>query len=238
MLGKNFDALGDRILYLTLLGSCLLHGLFLLVSYFIVSAPAKNAVMAMEIRYHSKPKPVVEERPAQIASVSDLKESRQAAKPVTRSIIEKQLSAAAFLRDGKRISESIEVPDKQPLKMANLIEKRSITVPRVASQKITNPKYVGYNDRIRDKIRNRAYFYIDDPKFEAGEIYLTFVVTADGNLKDLQIINERSRANDYLRSVGLRSVKESSPFPPFPSDLQYPELSFNVIISFEVSHKD
>ena len=119
--------------------------------------------------------------------------------------------------------------------MTSLIEKRSISVPVVATQKITNPNYIGYNDRIRDKIRNRAYFYIDDPQFQQGEVYLTFIVTSDGNLKDLQIIGERTHANDYLRAVGLRSVKESSPFPPFPASLKYPELSFNVVISFQVN---
>jgi len=33
----------------------------------------------------------------------------------------------------------------------------------------------------------------------------------------------------------LRSIKDANPFPPFPKDLNYPELTFNVVISFEVN---
>lgn len=236
MMTKIFSLDEDRVIYWALVGSCVLHASFLGFAYFVIPPVVKAKIKTMEIQYQPKQKANVEKRQSRIESVSDLKESRKNIHASeTVKLIEKQLAGAAFLKDTIVRAQRVDVQDKQPLKMTNLVEKRSISVPVVASQKITNPKYVGYNDRIRDKIRNRAYFYIDDPKFQAGEVYLTFVVTADGNLKDLQIINDRSRANDYLRSVGLRSVKESSPFPPFPPDLQYPELSFNVVISFEVS---
>jgi hypothetical protein len=33
--------------------------------------------------------------------------------------------------------------------------------------------------------------------------------------------------------VGVKSVQEAGPFPPFPQDLNYPELTFNVSISFQ-----
>jgi outer membrane biosynthesis protein TonB len=231
---KTFSVAEDRIIYYALLGSCSMHACFLLFSFFIFPSVNKVKTKSMEIRYHAKPVQEIVEKTARIERVSDFKETRKLASLGSKNLIDKQLTGSALLRDTDKLSRRIDVPDKQPLKMTNLVEKRSISVPVVASQKITNPKYVGYNDRIRDKIRNRAYFYIDDPQFQSGEVYLTFVVTADGNLKDLQIIGERSRANEYLRTVGLRSVKESSPFPPFPADLQYPELSFNVVISFEV----
>ncbi len=235
MAARVFGALEDRIIYYALVGSCVLHVCFLGFSFFVLKLPSKPKVKPMEIRYHAQIKEKLVEHQARIDSVSDLKQSRKSAALRTKNLMDKQLANPTFLRDAEKLNRRIDVPDKQPLKMTNLVEKRSISVPVVSTQKITNPNYVGYNDRIRDKIRNRAYFYIDDPQFQAGEVYLTFVVTADGNLKDLQIITERSRANDYLRSVGLRSVKESSPFPPFPADLKYPELSFNVVISFEVS---
>ncbi|MCB9757321.1 MAG: TonB C-terminal domain-containing protein [Candidatus Omnitrophica bacterium] len=234
MASKTFSISEDRIIYYTLLGSCLIHVCFLLFSFFVLPCVNKIKTKTMEIRYHAKPIQKIVEKTARIERVADLKETRKLSSSGSKNLIDKQLTGSALLRDTAKLSRRIDVPDKQPLKMTNLVEKRSISVPVIASQKITNPKYVGYNDRIRDKIRNRAYFYIDDPQFQAGEVYLTFVVTADGNLKDLQIIGERSRANEYLRTVGLRSVKESSPFPPFPADLQYPELSFNVVISFEV----
>ncbi len=130
----------------------------------------------------------------------------------------------------------VQVPDQgQPLaKPLVSSSKRQIAVPLLQSEKISNPRYLTYHEQVRDKIRNRAYQYVDNPRFEEGEVYLTFVLASNGELKDVQIIHERSRANPFLKNVGLRSIKESVPFPAFPKDLNYPELTFNVVISFEV----
>jgi outer membrane biosynthesis protein TonB len=228
--------LEDRIIYFALIASCLVHAIILVVSYFFIPHNVKAKIKAVEIVYHSKPQAKKEVRPAEIHSVADLKEARKSTRDLlSRTEAEKQLLSSSMTRDAIRPVSKGDILDKQPIKIPSLAEKRSITVPVLTSQKITNPQYLSYNDRIRDKIRNRAYFYIDDPKFQAGEVYMTFVVSADGNLKELQVINERSHANEYLRQVGLRSIKESSPFPAFPPELRYPELSFNVVISFEVS---
>jgi len=127
----------------------------------------------------------------------------------------------------------LDKAQKQTLKTPAIEGKRQVSVPFIGAEKINNPKYINYHDRIRNKIKSRAYLYIDNPDFEVGEVYVTFVVAASGEVTAVKIIEEKSQANEYLRGVGLRSVKESSPFPPFPDDLKYPELTFNVIISFE-----
>lgn len=225
----------SRTVYYALIASCVLHLVFLAVSYFINPSILRIQPRAMEIRYRSKRIAAAEKSGASVASVSELKEARQASVE-SKSFMDRQLSKPDFLKSMAALDRSFGVADKQLAKISESAEKRVISVPVLTAQKITNPKYIGYNDRLRDKIRNRAYFYIDDPKFQAGEVYLTFVLSADGTLKDLKVSEERSRANEYLREVGLRSVRESGPFPPFPDELKYPELSFNVIISFEVSN--
>ena len=55
-----------------------------------------------------------------------------------------------------------------------------------------------------------------------------------GELQRVKVIENETKANDFLRAVGIRSIKESGPFPPFPKELRYPELTFNVVISFEL----
>ena len=69
-------------------------------------------------------------------------------------------------------------------------------------------------------------------KSDTGEVYLTFALSSDGALKQIKLIEGRTNATDYLRDIGLNSIQEASPFPPFPSDLSYPELTFNIAISF------
>jgi outer membrane biosynthesis protein TonB len=233
MLNKYFVLSEERVIYWALVGSCVVHASFLTFAYFVIPPVVKAKVKPMEIRYQPKEKQKTEQRQAKIESVSESRKNIHDSEAV--KMVQRQLAGAAFLKDTIVRAQHVDVPDKQPPKMTNLVGKRTVSLPVFASQKFTNPKYVGYDERVRDKVRNRAYFYTDDPKFEAGEVYLTFVVTKDGNLKEVQIIDGMTKANDYLRAVGLRSIKESAPFPAFPAGLDYPELTYNVVISFQVN---
>ncbi|MDD5724871.1 MAG: hypothetical protein PHX28_01815, partial [Candidatus Omnitrophica bacterium] len=60
------------------------------------------------------------------------------------------------------------------------------------------------------------------------------VVSSDGSLKDARLVEDKTTVNGYLQNVALRSVSEASPFPRFPKELDYSQLSFNIIISFEI----
>jgi hypothetical protein len=98
--------------------------------------------------------------------------------------------------------------------------------------RISSPSYISYYQIIREKIRRCAYQSYT--RQDAGEVYMSFVIASNGELNNLKVVDERSVHNDYLRSIALQSVKEASPYPAFPQDLEYPQLSFNVIISFEI----
>ena len=141
------------------------------------------------------------------------------------------------VKDLSKLAGTSQTQQKEFLgikRTSSLKSERKISVPVVKSEKITNIKYVSYNENIRQKIRQQAYKYAENPDFQSGEVYLTFILGSDGRLKDIKIIEEKTRASTFLRNVGLRSVREASPFAVFPKDLTYPELTFNVVISFEV----
>jgi len=138
------------------------------------------------------------------------------------------------ISDISKLNSDFKIDKKEAPKIDIFEPERSIMVPMLNSEKIKNPKYISYNQIIRQKIKRQAYYYVDHPDFKKGEVYLTFVVASDGRLKDIKVIEENTSANDYLRNVGLRSVRSSSPFPPFPEDLNFPELTFNVVISFQM----
>ena len=154
--------------------------------------------------------------------------------PPPKILQPKELAQAPALREAVRPPSALASHQKQPARLPSQEGKRHIDVPLLNSEKITNPNYLNYHDRVRSRIRDRAYFFVDHPDFRAGKVYLTFVLKSDGSLKAVQIIREKTQANDFLCGIGLRSIKESAPFPPFPPDLPYPELSFNIVISFEV----
>jgi len=122
---------------------------------------------------------------------------------------------------------------KPELAKPNIIAiKKKITFPPVNMDKINNASYISYYQIVREKIRRAAYQNFT--RTETGEVYLTFIVSNEGNMKETQLMEEKSSFSPYLRQTALRSIKEASPFPVFPKELDYPQLTFNVIISFEV----
>ena len=141
------------------------------------------------------------------------------------------------IKDISKISGNLLTSQKKKPTISTLDIERKITLQPMGTTKITNPKYITYNDDMRAtisrNIRKRAYTYINHEDFESGKVYLTFVLSSSGILKQLQIIDSKTFANEYLRNVAVKSIKESSPFPPFPLGFNYPEFTFNLLISFQ-----
>ncbi len=141
------------------------------------------------------------------------------------------------IKDISKLTGKLRSSDKKIQKITTLDLGKKITLPPLSAEKITNPKYLTYNDDMRDvisrNIKEKAYAYVNHPDFEAGEVYLTFVLASEGVLRGVKVIEDKTSANDYLRDVALRSIKESNPFPPFPKGFDYPEFTFNLLISFQ-----
>ncbi len=110
--------------------------------------------------------------------------------------------------------------------------RKKISLPPVDLDKIDNPSYIGYYQLIREKIKRAAYQNYS--RSDCGDVYISFVISSDGHLKNLILSGEKSSSNNYLKQIAVQSVKDASPFPNFPKELDYPQLSFNVIISFEI----
>jgi TonB family protein len=110
--------------------------------------------------------------------------------------------------------------------------KRKISLPAIEMAKIDNPSYISYYQIVREKIRRNAYQNYTHN--ETGEVYISFIISNDGYIKEVRIVEEKTTVNDYLKNIALRSIRDASPFPNFPKELDYPQLSFNIIISFEI----
>ncbi|MBL7156850.1 MAG: TonB family protein [Candidatus Omnitrophica bacterium] len=93
-------------------------------------------------------------------------------------------------------------------------------------------EYIQYYKLIREKIkkhvtRNYTIFR------EEGRVDMAFTLTQHGSLKNMRIDETKSSKNPQLRKTALRSVKNASPFPPFPKELQKRELTFSIAIIFK-----
>lgn len=92
------------------------------------------------------------------------------------------------------------------------------------------PGYAVYYRFIREKIKNNAYSNYNSSS--RGVIYLSFIVARDGSLDSLELIRSTDSPQE-LTDIALRSVKDAAPFPPFPAELDYPKLQFQVSIHFK-----
>ena len=117
-------------------------------------------------------------------------------------------------------------------KSDSIAPKKRVTLPPVDMDTINNASYISYYQIVREKIRRAAYQNYS--RTDTGEVYLSFIIASNGELKDVHLNDERSSASAYLQQIALRSMQESAPFPGFPKELDYQQLSFNVVISFEV----
>ncbi len=107
-----------------------------------------------------------------------------------------------------------------------------ITVTPIQSKKIDSSTYISYQERIRESIKERVYANYN--RFDAGIVYLTFIISSDGRLKAYQVVDEKTKASQNLRYISTKSLKEAQ-FPPFLKGMTLPEYTFNIEIEYQVS---
>jgi TonB family protein len=110
--------------------------------------------------------------------------------------------------------------------------KTKITLSTGEPEKSNSPSYLAHSQIVREKIKRALYQNYS--RMEVGQVYVSFVLTRTGALKDVRLVEEKSSSSSYLRQIAMQSIRDAAPFPEFPKELDYEELSFNVIISFEI----
>ena len=118
--------------------------------------------------------------------------------------------------EGHKHRERIVVPDKQPLKVVNLSEKRHVSVPlKPGRSPIPNTLIT---DRIREKIRTGPIFILTIPSLNQ-EVYLTLSF-GRRSLKDLQIIGAKAGPTIICAAWGCGASRNPTRLPS--GDLNYP----------------
>lgn len=222
----------NRVFQIAFLISLLTHGIILFQNSNLNIFPVNNKEQNIEISYVKElQRPLEYPKPAQLKKEPFLKiPSRITAKKINPPpFIDKE---NIFKKNNANVlPESTFV--KPPFVKPDIIAiKKKITLPPISIDKINNPSYISYYQIVREKIRRAAYQ--NYTRTETGEVYLSFIVSGDGYLREIRLVEERSSPSPYLRDIAIRSIKDASPYPSFPKELDYPRLSFNVVISFEI----
>lgn len=230
--------LSDKAFAIALTLSVITHGVILFQSNRIDFNifPKKDKEPVSELRYIKPP----EEKAIEFKeSLQKKPENKEPFLKLTSKITSAKVTPPpAIDREGifKKANKDAALKDflmKPVMVKPDIISvKKKITLPPIDLDKIDNPSYISYYQIVREKIRRSAYQ--NYTRTETGEVYLSFLISQEGYLKAVHMIDEKSSPSPYLREIALRSIKDASPFPAFPKELDYPQLSFNVVISFEV----
>ena len=134
------------------------------------------------------------------------------------------------------LSKLLENDNFSPLEKPQIFEKNIkeiifSQIPENDKNLKENPAYMSYYRLIREKIRASAYQNYNTNK--KGEVIINFLILNNGVLQKIDI-NPGSVSSRILRSIALKSVEESAPFPAFPAELsKYSQLQFNISIYFK-----
>ncbi|NQT00212.1 MAG: hypothetical protein HQ595_03925 [Candidatus Omnitrophica bacterium] len=199
----------DKTLTIALIASFILHAvIFLPIAYFKTPAKVKS-LPPLKIAYLQRepivPTQIKRKKETVLATAPKSLEKTEALPPVDKKIKEPELKEHQL--------EQIEIPPELPK------EKEAL--------------YLSYYQTVREKIRK--YVMRNYPRFIAcGEVYMHFVLLSDGRIKEIRVNENRSCQSWLLKAIAKKSIHQAAPFAVFPKELNQPELSFNVPISFEV----
>ena len=123
-------------------------------------------------------------------------------------------------------------PKKDIIQPAAKDKDADIIIPPLPAGIEKMPAYLDYVQSVREKIKRVASSRYRQAS-TGGEVLLHFVLLSDGSLSAVKIVNDRSCSDQKLRQLAREAIEYASPFEPFPQDLDYKQLSFSVVISFE-----
>ena len=222
----------DKTFQIAFLISAIAHGFILLQNSNVAIFPPKKNEQKFEVSYI---KPAQETK---IYPKSEKPKQEQFLKIPAKITADKRtpppfMDKEGIFKKGKETISLSQVLTKPDFIKSNVVAaQKKISLPPIDIDKINNPSYLSYYQIVREKIRRAAYRNYN--RNEVGEVYLSFIISNDGYLKEVRLSEEKSSFTPYLKEVATRSIKEASPFPNFPKELDYLQLSFNVVISFEI----
>lgn len=144
----------------------------------------------------------------------------------------------------QNLPQKYDIPERKtevPLrKEVNVAKKQTLPISEEpAAESISEisdiehlEEYISYYQLIREKVKKRVKSNYTKSS-EEGIAYLVFSLMGNGDLKNLEIDDSRSSKSEYLRKTALKSLKEASPFPPFPRSIKKREITFSIAVIFK-----
>jgi TonB family protein len=215
----------NRSFHVALLFSILVHSVFFTGVPRMPFLPSRKATEQLKITYYKikkepKKEAVSKKSPPILEKLPEIKKEEILKKP--------KAPAKAKVQTGPSSRRVIAIKKQK--------EKRFETVVKEEQDEVKRATYISYYRAVREKIRQHAdRNYPKRRSLEEGEVHLFFVVSSSGELLQVAVLDKKSVPDSLLRSIAINSVKDASPFPIFPKGMRQYQLTFNVVISFELN---
>ena len=219
----------DRTLRISLFISFFAHALLVIPISNINLLRQLQSPLPIEVTYHKikNDSPNIQK---DLLTKNNLGFKNSQLKTIPPFVLKREMSVPDFIKEDLLANKESELK-KTTLVKTDAVKKK-VTVPVMESTNIKSPVYKSYSRSIRGKITYYAHKNYNGS--EEGFVYVTFVISADGQLKEVIILDEESRGSSFLKDIVVKSIKDASPYPPFPKDFGSPQISFKVIVSFEL----
>jgi len=228
--GNYQRTMENRFFKYTLFFSLLVHVL-VIAQFPRRKAPGNHKPFkSIEITYHqpiSKVKPEEKSVPKQPPRREELKQ--------TAGVLSRKVPNSDFLvKDVSKTFQEMRPLKKQIVRLKEPQIKKRVIILSGEAKQISNPKYRSYNQIVHQKIQRQANINSEGIYNTGEKVRVTAIIDSKGILKQVKIIEDNSTTDQKLWDFSRKIVEEAAPFPPFPIDLKYPELSF----SFDINFKD
>jgi outer membrane biosynthesis protein TonB len=232
----------NKTLQLAALISILLHFAILLSAPYVGVLPEKQSLKPIKVAYfkiEEHPEKLIDQKPEKLVVQKQESPYHQVLQPMSpEALPEVRKEDIVNPPQVKKEEPTVETIGSGSSNRAVIggKGKKFETVVNDEKDSIKKATYIGYYRLVREKIRYYAdKNYIKEGSASEGEVFISFVVTSKGELLHIMIIDRRSANDSLLRNIAIGSVKDASPFPAFPEGMNQYQITFNVIISFELN---
>ena len=188
-----------------------------------------NSPQRVEVSLRAKP---AAPNPSAVLAAKILPKKEPIYQP--KEIERKEILKGVLGQKAPKSPENLKIFERSTEKFKGLNAVKKVSIPMLDSEKINDPKYEKYKIVIKEAISEIMYRKFSQVQEKiAGEVYLTFLITKEGVLKEVKIIEEKSSANESLRRLALEGIRETK-FTPFLKDFEVSEMTFNTQIIFQV----
>ncbi|MBU1913475.1 MAG: hypothetical protein KKB22_08085 [Candidatus Omnitrophica bacterium] len=228
----------NKTLQLAFLISMLLHFAIFLSAPYTGALPKKSPVKPIKVAYFKvkeQPKKVIGQKP-EVGVPYVLPPKAPEALPEVKKEDIVNPPPASTKDQVKKEEPIVETISSNSRAVIGAKGRKFETVVNDEKDKGRKATYIGYYRAVREKIRYYAdRNYLKEGSASQGEVFLSFVVAASGELLHIMIIDAKSIEDPLLRNIAIDSIRDASPFPTFPQGMNQYQVTFNVVISFELN---